>query len=464
MSVATALIAGGRSTRFGSDKAFALWPPNADDGGSPLYAVQLQKLAQSGGDSLWLSANAGQDFPEFIAGVTRVIDQQPDLGPIGALHSLLEEVETSHILVLAVDMPLVPTEWLQRLIEQSTVSPEQGVVTRQAEGIWEPLVGIYPTALLRQAVAQAIAEGQLALQPLLRQAEADGWVRAEIIPTGQEGLFENFNRAEQLAQSQYYQLDESIVLTRYRLGEGYRDPEPDFVAQEEPLELRVNGRSVAVTMRTPGHDEELAVGFLHTEQVLHRASDIIEIVQCPEVDPEGLGNTLEIRLEGAADLDGLTRHVFTSSSCGVCGKATIDSVFQSFPPISDGIEVDPEVILTLPEKLREKQSIFDRTGGLHASALFTREGELLLIREDVGRHNALDKVIGRALLDGIDLSDSILLVSGRVSFELMQKSLAGRLPIVAGISAPSSLAVKLAKDSRQTLIGFLRGGGFNRYA
>jgi FdhD protein len=217
-------------------------------------------------------------------------------------------------------------------------------------------------------------------------------------------------------------------------------------------------------MRTPGHDDELAIGFLLTEGVIRAADEIAEIAHCPDVDPEGVGNTLDVRLRGETDLSRLTRHVFTSSSCGVCGKATIESVFGNFPPVPLHEAPDPALLLSLSAKLRAAQETFDRTGGLHASALFDRAGNLLLLREDVGRHNALDKVIGHALKHDLPMDEAILLVSGRISFELMQKALAARIPVVAGISAPSSLAVKLAKDSGQTLVGFLRERGFNVYA
>ena len=217
-------------------------------------------------------------------------------------------------------------------------------------------------------------------------------------------------------------------------------------------------------MRTPGHDDELATGFLFTESLITRSDEIAEIVHCPDVDPEGIGNTLDVRLRAEPDLASLTRHVFTSSSCGVCGKATIESVFQHFPPVQRARIPEAGLLLSLPSKLREAQETFDRTGGLHASALFDGEGNLLLLREDVGRHNALDKVIGHALQKEIPLSEVVLLVSGRISFELMQKALAARIPVVAGISAPSSLAVKLARESGQVLVGFLREKGFNLYS
>lgn len=238
----------------------------------------------------------------------------------------------------------------------------------------------------------------------------------------------------------------------------------DVTAREEPLEIRVEGRSVAVVMRTPGHDEELVAGFLVSEGVIKNARDILEISQCPSTGNVH-GNVVDVLLGGAiVNWDHLTRHVFSASSCGICGKTSIESVFQSFPPVTSDLRVSPELITTLPAKLRSAQETFSQTGGLHASAIFNEHGEMLVLREDVGRHNALDKVLGHGLSAGLlPYSRHILLVSGRVSFELMQKALAAGVPIVAAISAPSSLAVEFAQDSGQTLIGFLRGQTMNVY-
>ena len=237
------------------------------------------------------------------------------------------------------------------------------------------------------------------------------------------------------------------------------------MATEEPLEIRVEGRSVAVVMRTPGHDEELAAGFLLTEGIIQQASQIFELSVCPSRS-EGQGNVADALLAGVSvDWDSLTRHVFSGSSCGICGKATVESVFLKFPPVpAPSWRVDADLLLSLPEKLRAAQSTFEQTGGLHASALFDCEGNLLILREDVGRHNALDKVLGHALRAGLlPLTDCLLMVSGRVSFEIMQKALAGGLPLIAAVSAPSSLAVQFAEGSGQTLVGFLRGDRMNVY-
>jgi FdhD protein len=248
------------------------------------------------------------------------------------------------------------------------------------------------------------------------------------------------------------------------------ESDSDRVATESPLEIRVEGKSIAVVMRTPGNDEELTAGFLLTENIVHKKSDIFELSQCPSVQPSDdnpESNVIEVVLSNPeqANLDQLTRHVFSSSSCGICGKATIDSVFQSFPPVDkDNLAISASTLLSLPEKLRAAQDTFNETGGLHASALFDPQGSLLTLREDVGRHNALDKILGHALLQNqLPLSNKILLVSGRISFELAQKALAAKISVIAGISAPSSLAVDFCNRSNQTLVGFLRELSMNVY-
>jgi len=256
---------------------------------------------------------------------------------------------------------------------------------------------------------------------------------------------------------------EKIEITKIR--EDATERMSDFVAREEPLEIRVEGRSIAVVMRTPGCDEELTAGFLLSEGVIHKAADVFEIAQCPAED--NTGNVINAQLTDpeSVNWDSLTRHVFSSSSCGICGKATIESVLGCSSQITDDTKVSAGLISSLPDKLRAVQETFDKTGGLHASAIFNAAGDLLFHREDVGRHNALDKVIGHALLSKkLPLSGHMLLLSGRISFELMQKAQAAGIAIIAGISAPSSLAVDFAKDSGQTLIGFLRGKSMNVYA
>ncbi|PYJ03876.1 MAG: formate dehydrogenase accessory sulfurtransferase FdhD [Verrucomicrobia bacterium] len=238
----------------------------------------------------------------------------------------------------------------------------------------------------------------------------------------------------------------------------------DALAREEPLEIRVRGRSVAVIMRTPGEDRELAAGFLLTEGIIKKPGDIVEIAPC--LEGEAPENTLNVFLAPAVavDFDQLTRHVFASSSCGLCGKASIEAVHQHFPPIESNLTVSARTLSGLPPRMRAAQVTFASTGGLHAAALFDARGKLIALREDVGRHNAVDKVLGYGLLEGLLPFDvHLLLVSGRASFEIMQKALAARVPLVAAVSAPSSLAVDFARESGQTLVGFLRGRAMNVY-
>ena len=238
----------------------------------------------------------------------------------------------------------------------------------------------------------------------------------------------------------------------------------DAVATEEPLEIRVDTRSVSVTLRTPGHDDELAVGFLVSEGLLRSPSDLQAVRPYPRNES---GNVVDVFLgEGVhCDFASLTRHVFASSSCGLCGTASIDALRRRFPSATDDFQITPETLLSLPEQLRSAQAGFSVSGGLHAAALFSPEGRLWVLREDVGRHNAVDKVIGRRFLDGVfPIGPSVLMVSGRVSFEIVQKALAAGIACVAAVSAPSSLAVEFAKQSGQTLVGFLRDGRFNIYA
>ena len=237
----------------------------------------------------------------------------------------------------------------------------------------------------------------------------------------------------------------------------------DELAIEEPLEIRVRGRAISVTMRTPGHDDDLAAGFLLGEGIVRRREDILKIEPCGRNEDGNLVNVL-LAADVVVDFEKLTRHVFASSSCGLCGKASIDAVRTQFPKIDADVSVTADTLLDLPQRMRDAQDTFSKTGGLHAAALFSTAGELLALREDVGRHNAVDKSVGGCLLGGVALDRHILLVSGRTSFEILQKALAARIPIVAAVSAPSSLAVDFATDSGQTLVGFLREGRMNIYA
>jgi FdhD protein len=241
----------------------------------------------------------------------------------------------------------------------------------------------------------------------------------------------------------------------------------DVVAAEEPLEIRLAGCSVAVTMRTPGHDLDLAAGFLFTEGILRSPGDLASIAHCPVDDPDAAENIVNVNPTDPAivDPERWRRNFFATSSCGICGKASMDAIRQQAGPIEGGGRVSADTLLRLADGLRAAQDVFGKTGGLHAAALVDLDGRLVVLREDVGRHNAVDKVIGDRFRRGdIPLYRQILMVSSRASFEIMQKALMAGIPIVAAVSAPSSLAIDLARGSHMTLIGFLRSGRFNIYA
>lgn len=274
-----------------------------------------------------------------------------------------------------------------------------------------------------------------------------------------------FTRSPSIAQVAIHKVDGACVAEH-----------ADVLAVEEPLEIRLgfeqNGerthQSISITMRTPGHDLELAAGFLLTEGIVQSVEQIADIRHCGPVVPPGIRNVVRVELkpEVLVDLARLERHFYTTSSCGVCGKTSIEALevhqihgFARGRPV-----VEPGVVHQLPARLRRAQSVFEQTGGLHAAALFDEQGNLLCLREDVGRHNAVDKLIGaQELARALPLANRLLLVSGRASFELVQKAMMAGIPILAAVGAPSSLAVDLARDRNMTLLGFVRDGRFNIY-
>lgn len=254
-------------------------------------------------------------------------------------------------------------------------------------------------------------------------------------------------------------------MRRVRAGEPEPGPvELDRVAVEEPLEIRVEGISFSVTLRTPGHDLELAAGYLYAEGVIADKDDLVAL--SPIDDPLApRGNTVDARLSpGVPLLLEAARARYASSACGLCGKETIEQIFRAVEPLARTWTPAPAVVLGLPAALRAAQALFEDTGGLHAAALFTPDGALEVLREDIGRHNAVDKVVGwRLLQDRLPIDDRVLLVSGRAGFEIVQKAVAARIPALAAVGAPSSLAVDLAERAGLTLIGFLRDGRYNLY-
>jgi len=255
-----------------------------------------------------------------------------------------------------------------------------------------------------------------------------------------------------------------------RVGAGPDVPGRDVAAAEEPLEIRLGGTPFVVIMRTPGADQELAAGFLLSEQILRSRADLASARHCTDEDGRDAPNVLNVWLAGeaveraAAALAG-RRHVTASSACGVCGRRSIDDLMEGVRRVDSTLALPRSVVVTLPSRLRAAQKTFDETGGLHAAGLFDDTGSLVAVDEDVGRHNAVDKVIGREWLAGrAGLSDRVLFVSGRTSFEIVQKAVVAGIPIVASVSAPSSLAIELARDAGVTLLGFVRDGTFNIYA
>jgi FdhD protein len=259
----------------------------------------------------------------------------------------------------------------------------------------------------------------------------------------------------------------SVRVRVERVAEGGAGLVDDVVACEEPLEIQLGGASLAVVMRTPGHDHELAMGFLVTERVVARSDQVQSVRHVTQARvPEAVDNVVRVVLapEVVVDLESLRRNFFASSSCGICGKASIENALVSGSPLEDGCRFQQEFFLDLVDRLSDSQELFQLTGGLHAAGLFAPDGQLLVVREDVGRHNAVDKVIGWALQgDRVPLTGHVLVVSGRVSYEVVQKAWIAGVPVVAAVSAPTSLAIEFAEAADLTLVGFLRGRGFNVY-
>jgi FdhD protein len=256
-----------------------------------------------------------------------------------------------------------------------------------------------------------------------------------------------------------------------KVADGVATSRSDTLVTEEPLEIRLDGRSLVITMRTPGDDFDLAAGFLVSEGVVTQSEQVRGIRYCAgaTADQANTYNIVDVQLDPDVELPEFTleRNFYATSSCGLCGKSSLDAVRTTakWTVRDDGLVLDPDLLATFPDRLRSAQRVFDRTGGLHAAGLFTPQGELTYLREDVGRHNAVDKLVGRALLDDrLPLRHAVLLVSGRASFELVQKAAMAGIPCLAAVSAPSSLAVDLAEEVGMTLVGFLRGRSMNVYA
>lgn len=452
-----AVLAGGQSRRMGAPKAGVR---RAD--GKTLGEVACAALRELCADVVVLGH--GEGCPDDVA---RIPDVEPDTGPLGGLRALFRTNAAAAYLVVPCDLPALTGEVLRHLMERAReAGAEAAVFASDPDAPPRPLP-LYIRAEALRRVEERFREGERRLVAFVSGLEP---LEVPVPDGGARRALSGANTPEELRAIEAASLEEErrarrVEVRRFRgLDVATVD---DALAEEEPLELRVNGFSVAVTMRTPGHDEDLATGFLVTERVVARAADIASLRHCTTVpDPEAEENVLDVTLTENVplDLERLRRNLFASSSCGVCGKATLESALATAPPLDDDTRIPARVLYALPERLREAQRVFASTGGLHAAALFDERGTFLVVREDVGRHNAVDKAIGWALRNERLSEAKGLLVSGRVSFEVVQKAAAARVPLVAAISAPSSLAVRLGEAMNLTVVGFLRGETLNVYS
>jgi FdhD protein len=414
------LLVGGASTRFGSPKALVRV------GGETLADRAWALLGESCAHRLAVGKPAdGLPLPFPL------LDDGTDVrAPLAGLVAGLRAAPTELAVVIPVDTPRLTRPSIEALIRAcagDAAVPQTG-----------PLPGAYRRSAL-PVLAERLAAGKLKLRDALAVLRA---TEIELPP----GELVNVNMREELVPY----ATEAIDVVRVPGGDA-----ADLVAVEEPLEIRVAGEPVAVTMRTPGHDEELALGFAIGEGLEPVSASL----------PADLAaNTVDLHVLGF-DTDRLRRHFYTSSSCGVCGKGALAAVAVTAPVCASNLRVDPRVVASLPDRLSAGQATFELTGGLHAAGLFDRDGRLLVLREDVGRHNAVDKAVGWAFREGLlPLAQAMLCVSGRLSFELVQKAACAGVPVLVGVGAASSLAVELARAQRVTLCGFARKGRFNVYA
>jgi FdhD protein len=452
------LLVGGESRRMGADKATLMID------GKLLWLRQLDTLRNLHPDELLISARVRPAWSP--ADIEVVLDEPQSQGPLSGLTAALKRMRSTHLLALAIDLPEMTSGHLAKLWQLAR--PGVGVIPQWGR-YFEPLAAIYPATAVSIA-ASALAAGRLSLQSLIENLLEQHETCIYPISVDERSFYRNINSRDDLNRHDGARMkapERSIELTQVTEWEDGRVRSlQDSLAAEEPLEIRVDGFPMAVTMRTPGHDLELAAGFLLTEGIIKSQEQISSI---RAVTPENSvkSNRVEVELKDATfDHEELRRNFFAASSCGVCGKASINAIrLRGLPQPERGFRIDPEILCRLPEALRSKQEVFSQTGGLHAAALFDETGQLIVLREDIGRHNAVDKIAGWALQNGrLPLSQRVMLVSGRGGFEIAQKAVAMGIPILASVSAPSSLAVKLARELGLTLVGFLRGSRFIVYS
>jgi FdhD protein len=414
------LLVGGESRRFGTPKALA----SVD--GETLAERAWRVLGEACEKRIALGKEADGLVLPFPVSDDGIEVRAPLAGVVAGLRAVATDVAV----FLPVDCPRISADALRQLADAcaDAAFPQTG-----------PLPGAYSKRAL-PVLERRLAEGKLALRDALTELDA----RAVTLDPA---LLANVNRPEDLPPPH--------ATARVEVQRIPGGADVDRVVVEEPLELRANGEAIAVTMRTPGHDEELALGFFYSEGITPVRARV----------PSDLrANTVEVDVSDA-DLGGVKRNFYTSSSCGVCGKGALEAVAVEAPRIESAVRISAELVAALPDRLRAAQAAFAATGGLHATGLFTPEGELECLREDVGRHNAMDKVIGWAFGERrLPFGDSILCVSGRLSFELVQKAAVAGCPVLVAVGAPSSLAVELARDRGITLCGFVRDGRVNVYS
>jgi FdhD protein len=452
-SVAGLLLTGGRSRRMGTDKA------TVEVGGVPL-AQRLAAVLAAALDGPVLEVGPGR------TALPTAPEDRPGDGPLAAVaagaRALRAGGHDGAAVVLACDLPFADEALVRFLADQP------GTAVPVVDGRVQSLCARYDGAALAAAPG-LVAGGARAMQALLdvvpvRLLDEDDWSRV-IEPQ----RFIDVDTPEDLARAVAVRRPTTAV--RVLVADAGRLSErPDTVVTEEPLEIRVAGLDeefapVNVTMRTPGHDFELAVGWLFAEGVVEKAEEVAAIRYCAlgEDEPQQF-NIVSVRLTKPVDLGEVARTVTTTASCGVCGTASLDRLAVRCPPLPPGEPVSMEVLRALPDTLRRAQSLFDRTGGLHGAAVCTADGTLVAVREDVGRHNAVDKLLGHALLTGrLPLAGHVLVVSGRVSYEIVQKAAVAGIPVLCAVSAPSSLAVETADRLGITLLGFVRDNRANVY-
>lgn len=460
------ILAGGESKRMGRNKALIEYH------GKP-QILHLTEIFHQPALKTFISIKDVKNFPDLASQANILFDSKewPFHGPISGLLGAFESFPESNWLLIACDYPLLDQITIQAFLNFIIEEPEKTAAFRADDDqFYEPLLAYYPHNVYKDLRAH-IQSGDDSLQRFLQKMNARAFIPENI------NSVRNANTINEMLQIQMHinhtkqtGMHKSAMIDR--VSKNGNQLMEDFLASEEPLEIRVtypkNGniveKSIAVTMRTPGMDEALSAGFLLTEGLV---SDYTSVTKVEKVSFED--NTVLIHLKESALYEEINsdRQFFLSSSCGICGKGSIESVRTKspYPTSAAEIRVNTQIIMNLPKSIEAYQTTFERTGGLHAAALFTLQGELVFLTEDIGRHNAVDKLIGHCWLQGLlPLDKYILLLSGRGGFELIQKAYMAGIKIVASIGAPSSLAVEMARESEMTLIGFLKADRMNVYS